>query len=450
MQVLAAETSRTIVGLGLTGFSCARYLASHKLDFRVADSRKEPPYKARFEEQFPGIELACGEFGDDQFVGDDVLIVSPGLALDTPAIARAVASGSRISSDVGIFMQVVEKPVIAITGSNGKSTVTTLVRDMLVNAGINAVAAGNIGDPVLDQLAGNGDVYVLELSSFQLECLEKVPAKAVTILNISKDHMDRYTDFTAYVAAKQRIFNGAEKVVYNRHDSLTMAGDKAEGQMLSYGLDAPAGESFGVLEEQGEQWLAFAERKLLRVADMRMAGKHNRLNAMAAMALCHCLAVDFAPMVETLKTFAGLKHRCQWLACYQGVNFYNDSKATNEGAAIAAIESLAESTANIVLIAGGQAKGCDFSQLAETAERYVRHAVLIGEDAELMQSALVGVSSEKAGDLEQAVAMAFEKAEPAGVVLLAPACASFDMFEGYQQRGDCYIQAVEKLAGGGV
>lgn len=449
MQMISTQTRRTIVGLGLTGFSCARYLHNLGLPFRVLDSREQPAMKEQFVQQFPQVELHCGEFTPDLFSADDLLIVSPGIALETPAIAAALKNGAQLSSDIALFLDAVEKPVIAITGSNGKSTVTTLVAEMLNHAGQRAIAAGNIGLPVLDTLTDKQDVdiYVLELSSFQLERLQAVNAAAATILNVTEDHMDRYNGFADYHAAKQRIYRGAKAIVINRHDRLTDTLRNSTMKVFSYGLNKPDLNSFGVLQQGNQQWIAFGNEKLVAVDDIKIRGGHNVLNAMAALALCKAVGVEPVAVRDVLKTFAGLRHRCEWVADIDGVSFFNDSKATNTGAAIAAIQGIKTAANNIVLIAGGQDKDSDFSGLAEVIRQNCRKVILVGQDAVKIAQSLNGFVSEHAGDMQDAVNKAFAAAQPGDVVLLAPACASFDMFRNYQHRGDVFVEAVKTLGG---
>lgn len=449
MQMISTEKRRTIVGLGLTGFSCARYLASKGLPFRVVDSREQPVLKQAFIEQFPQVELHCGEFTNDLFAANDILIVSPGMALETPAIAHAISVGAEISSDIALFLQDCIKPVIAITGSNGKSTVTTLVAEMLNYAGINAVAAGNIGLPVLDTLTDKlaVDAYVLELSSFQLERLDHVSAKAATILNVTEDHMDRYDSFAAYHAAKQRVYRGAQAIVINREQKLTDTLRNKSMKVYSYGFGKPDLQQFGLIEADSQQWIAFGQQKLIKTDDIRIRGSHNILNVMASLALCKGFGIEPEAVVDVLKTFPGLRHRCEWVADINGVSFYNDSKATNTGASIAAINGIKTATNQIVLIAGGQDKDSDFTELAEVIANTCRKVILIGKDGKKIAQALHDVAFSYADDMQDAVNKAAQAAQVGDIVLLAPACASFDMFTGYNHRGDVFVAAVKTLEG---
>lgn len=444
MQNLCTDKRKTIVGLGLTGFSCARYLDNIGVPFRVVDSRMEPPMKQQFMQQFPTVDLHCGAFTHGTFTAADELIISPGVSLAVPAIAAALAQGASLSSDIALFLQANSKPVIAITGSNGKSTVTTLVTEMLNHVGIKALAAGNIGFAVLDALTDNIDVdiYVLELSSFQLERLDKVSAAVATVLNVSDDHMDRYASFAHYQASKERIYQGATRIVINRQQPLNVP--QVE-QCISFGLDAPMGDHYGIIEEAGKAYLAFGEQTLIACDAIKIRGSHNWLNALAALALCQAVGVSADRVVGVLTTFSGLKHRCQWVADVQGVHFYNDSKATNTGATIAAIQGMKTADNRIILIAGGEDKDSDFSAMAEIIRQQVAYLILIGKDAGKIAKTLKGFAIDYASSMQDAVAKAFKAANAGDVVLLAPACASFDMFDNYMHRGDVFMAAVEEL-----
>lgn len=442
----AANKRVTIVGLGLTGLSCARYLASQAIDFRVVDSRMEPPLKAQLLQIKPNCELHCGAFDEALLSGDDLLIVSPGVALETPAIAKAIQQGATLSSDIELFVAVAQKPMIAITGSNGKSTVTTLLAEMLNAAGKQAIAAGNIGLPVLDILTEQlpADIYVLELSSFQLERLEKLGAQAAVILNLSDDHMDRYASLADYQKAKERIYQNAATIVENRAERFAKPAD-FQGQLLSFGLDQPEQGQFGVVKYQQRDYLAYGDQRLIACDEIKIRGSHNYQNALAALALAAAVGVEPSQVVGVLRHFAGLAHRCQWVADIEQVSFFDDSKATNVGSAVAAINGLQQVDRPLVLIAGGQDKDSDFSALATLVKQKVSAVVLIGKDADKIERALAGYPCHHANTMQQAVQQAFDLAKPNGMVLLAPACASFDMFDNYNHRGDVFSQAVREL-----
>jgi len=440
------------VGLGLTGLSCARYLASKKQVFSVVDSRDNPPGLAEFKAEFPAVQLSLGVISDEALAGAAQLIVSPGVALDEPAIAKAMAAGVPVCGDIDLFCAEVTAPIIGITGANGKSTVTTLLGEMAARAGKRVAVGGNIGTPVLDLLKETTpDLYILELSSFQLERAGNLNLDVVTVLNISADHMDRYPNLLAYHQAKHRIFRGCNKVVVNRADPLTRP-LLAEGvSVVTFGLDRPGFNDFGLLVEAGVEYLAYRFDVLLPVSQLKIVGRHNIENALAALALGHSAGLEMAPMLEALQAFSGLSHRCQFVGELNGVRFYNDSKGTNVGAAIAAIHGLVDGANKIVLIAGGVAKGADFSPLLDVLRKHVRSVVLIGESAQqLAQLCGSDVVTVRANTMQQAVEMAAAQSVTGDVVLLSPACASFDMFENYQHRGESFCQAATALINRGV
>lgn len=435
----------TIVGMGLTGLSCARFMHKQGVAFEVVDSREEPPLKKVFDEEFSACVKKCGEFNDLTFAGSECLVVSPGMALDQVYIKEALERGVRLSSDIQLFVEHNDKPIIAITGSNGKSTVATLTGEIINSTALSACVAGNIGVPVLEQLISphQFDVYVLELSSFQLERLPALNAKAVTILNVTEDHMDRYPSFNAYLQAKKNIFIGAESVVINADDMLTTCGDLFSGTMLSYGLNTEAELKLGLID--GREIIFFGDIALLDTSFIKVKGRHNISNVMAAMALCQAIGIPWLDMLPAINTFKGLRHRCEWVAEDNGVAFYNDSKATNVGAAVAAINGFSTQAGDLVLIAGGLDKDSDFSQLAEAVESSVKKVLLIGKDARKISAVLKEHQFEYAQTLQQAVQLAKAYAEPCGSVLFSPACASFDMFKNFEDRGDAFVAAVEAM-----
>lgn len=444
---LADNRVNTIVGLGLTGYSCARYLHKNGIAFRVLDSREEPALKQQFVQEFPQIELHCGEFTATTFSANERIILSPGVAKGTPAISKALEQGAELSSDIALFLQSIDKPVVAVTGSNGKSTVVSLLEALLNAAGLQAVAAGNIGLPVLDLLSQEQqhDIYILELSSFQLESLDSAEFAAASILNISDDHLDRYDSKADYIQAKQNIYSRAAIAVVNREDTLTQPKVHA-ARTISFGLDQAEGEHFGIIELEGKAYLAQGNKALIACDELKIIGQHNQLNALAALAFCYALNIDLEKILPALKSFAGLPHRCQWLANIKDVDFYNDSKATNVGSVIAALDGLYSGSKDIVLIAGGVDKDSNFSELVDAVKRSVKKVVLIGQDAEKIARNLPAESYEYASTMEAAVKQAFNHAGAGDKVILAPACASFDMFKDYQHRGDVFVAAVRDLA----
>lgn len=432
-----------VVGLGMTGLSVVRHL--HKLGeaMVVVDSRDIPPALNEFKQSFGDIPLHTGKFNSKLFVNAQRIVVSPGVPLSDPALQQAREEGVEITGDIDLFAHEVDAPVVAITGSNGKSTVTSLLVAMANRAGVSAVAGGNIGLPVLDLLDEPRDLYVLELSSFQLETLQRLPMKAAVVLNVSPDHMDRYTDVNAYAMSKQAIYAHAARAVVNRDDAFVSKMLNHQQNVSGFTLNRPQAGEFGLCEQGGEQYLCAGDELLLRVAELKIRGRHNVANALAALALGASIELPMQAMLDALRDFPGLKHRTQWVAEIDGVNWFNDSKGTNVGATLAAIEGL---PGKHVLIAGGQAKGGDFTPLREVASTRLRAMVLIGEDAAMLARAVDGLVPVRfAADMHEAVAAAAEFAQPGDNVLLSPACASFDMFDGFAHRGEVFIEAVERL-----
>jgi UDP-N-acetylmuramoylalanine--D-glutamate ligase len=448
MSLIASDQFRIVVGLGKSGMSLVRFLARQGLAFAVVDTRANPPELATLAEQFPQVVVRCGELDVDFLCRASELLVSPGLAIATPALQEAAARGVKLSGDIDLFARYAKAPIVAITGSNAKSTVTTLVGEMAAAAGKKVAVGGNLGTPALDLLSDEVELYVLELSSFQLETTDQLNAEVATCLNISEDHMDRYASLAAYHLAKHRIFRGASQVVVNRDDALSRPLVADDLPCWSFGLGKPDFKRFGLLEENGEKYLAYQFDALLPVRELKIRGAHNQSNALAALALGHAAGLPMAPMLETLKHFAGLPHRCQWVGEHNGVAYYDDSKATNVGAALAAIEGLgADIAGKLVLLAGGDGKGADFSALRGPVARFCRAAILLGRDAERLAEALGdAVPLIRVKTLDQAVQRSAELAQPGDAVLLSPACASLDMFKNFEERGRLFAQAVEALA----
>jgi UDP-N-acetylmuramoylalanine--D-glutamate ligase len=448
-----------VLGLGDTGLSCARWLAARGAQVSVADSRAEPPQAGRLAEWLPLVPLHTGPFDDALFAAAELLVVSPGVPLAEPAVARAVAAGVEAIGDVELFARAIralnaqrEHPmkVIAITGSNGKSTVTAMCGDMCRMAGLTTCVAGNIGLPVLDALveieqgiAVAPQVWVLELSSFQLETTSSLDADAATVLNLSEDHMDRYPDMDAYAAAKARIFSGKGVQVLNRDDQRSLAMARSGRQVVTFGLDrCPRDENFGLCEDE----LCLGGEMLMPLSELPVAGLHNAANALAALALTHALNLPMEALLRGLLHFKGLPHRVDKVMEIDGVTWYDDSKGTNVGATEAALYGMGNRKAVVIL--GGDGKGQDFSPLKAAAEANARAVVLIGRDAPLIEAAITGCGVEirKAIDMADAVAQAKRLAQPGDAVLLSPACASFDMFRNYAHRAEVFVEAVKALA----
>ncbi|WP_282361976.1 UDP-N-acetylmuramoyl-L-alanine--D-glutamate ligase [Pseudomonas sp. PS01300] len=448
MSLIASDHFRIVVGLGKSGMSLVRFLANRGIAFAVADTRENPPELATLRRDYPQVEVRCGELDVDFLCRADELYVSPGLALATPALQQAAARGVKLSGDIELFARNAKAPIIAISGSNAKSTVTTLVGEMAVAAGKRVAVGGNLGTPALDLLDDAIELYVMELSSFQLETTDQLNAEVATVLNVSEDHMDRYSGLPAYHLAKHRIFRGARQVVVNRQDALSRPLPMENVPCWTFGLNVPDFKGFGLREENGEKYLAFEFQTLMPVRELKIRGAHNQSNALAALALGHAAGLPFDAMLASLRTFAGLAHRCQWLRERDGVSWYDDSKATNVGAALAAIEGLgADIDGKLVLVAGGDGKGADFSALRAPVAAHCRAVVLLGRDAERLAQALGdSVPLIRVGSLDEAVQQGAALAQPGDAVLLSPACASLDMFKNFEERGRLFAQAVEGLA----
>lgn len=432
-----------VVGLGETGLSVARHLARRGASFAVTDTRDAPPSLGRL----AGIPGAEGAWAGPMSKLDPShwrrIIVSPGVPLSLPALVRAAGAGSEVIGDIELFARTAPGPVIGITGSNGKSTVTALVGELLRAQGYGVAVGGNFGTPALDLLGSDADLYVLELSSFQLETTHSLRAASAGILNISADHMDRYPDLAAYVAAKARILTGAGRVVLGRADPcLEPLADGASA--VTFGLDMPPGPGdFGILDQEGASWLARGDTPLVAAGGLVLQGRHNWLNALAGLALAWPWIRAPGPAIEVLRRFAGLPHRSQPVGRYEGVAYIDDSKGTNVGAALAAIQGV---TGPLILIAGGQGKGQDFAPLADALVGKARGVVLLGVDAPAIAQALnASLPVQRVGSIEEAVVRAAQWAQPGDTVLLSPACASLDMFASYAERGERFAAAVRGL-----
>ncbi len=438
---MANDNMKVIVGLGKTGLSCARFLASRNEKFRVVDTRQNPPGLQQLKAECPDVEAELGPFNEETLMNAAQLIVSPGVDQQMPVLRKAIDSGVPVTGDVDMFAREVQATVIAITGSNAKSTVTTLVGEMARADGLNVSVAGNIGLPVLDALMQQpSSLYVLELSSFQLETTSDLGAEVATVLNMSLDHMDRYDSMQVYRNAKHRIFEACRQAVINDDDSMSSAELPEDVKQWHFSLEQESAE-FNV----SEGFIAFNGSPLIPVSELRIPGSHNVANALAALALGHAAGFSMPAMLDTLRTFEGLPHRCQWVADREGVNWYNDSKGTNVGACIAAINGLA-GKGRIILLAGGQGKGADFSALSDPLSAHSKLAILFGEDAALIKEAIEhSVVTLTVSSMEEAVSLADEKADAGDVVLLSPACASFDMFSNFEERGDVFTQCVREL-----
>lgn len=436
-----------IVGLGKTGLSCAHFLSAYDVDVAITDSRNEPPFLPGLRQELPEIAVFVGSFDELAFRRADIIVVSPGISLREPLVVEARARGARIIGDIELFAWFVDVPVIAITGSNGKSTVTTLVGEMFNRTGIKTGVGGNIGTPALDLFREDNQVCVLELSSFQLETTESLDPVAAVLLNISEDHLDRYDTLADYTAAKARIFYGSGALVVNADDERVMATAAlfaAGRKLVSFSLGSPQDDHYGICVQQDKRWLCRGKQALIGVDELKITGEHNLANALAALALGEAAGLTLPAMLAALRDFSGLPHRCQWVRETAGVAWINDSKATNVGAAIAAIHGVPGE--KLVVILGGQGKGQDFTALREVIANRARAVVLMGEDAPLLQQELADiVKIEHASSMQEAVNKSAQLAQAGDTVLLSPACASFDMFSGFEQRGDVFAESVRRL-----
>jgi UDP-N-acetylmuramoylalanine--D-glutamate ligase len=433
-----------IVGLGVTGLSCARYLHAHGYRLAVTDTRAAPPQLSELRALDAHIPVRLGALDTTLLPGAELVVASPGVALSLPFFAEARRLGLSIVGDIELFARAAQAPVAGITGTNGKSTVTTLLSRMAQRAGLAVRTGGNLGEPALQLLRPGTALYVLELSSYQLETTSTLACRAATVLNVSPDHLDRYPTLESYAAAKARIFARCDTAVINLDDPLVMAMPRAAPRTLSFSLRAAIGADYALATERGEWWLTRGSAALLPLSRLKIKGLHNAANALAALALGEALELPLPVMLEELESFPGLAHRSQWVADIAGVSYVDDSKGTNVGATLAAVAGL---PGPLVMIAGGEGKNQDFAPLAAAFRGKVRHTVLIGRDAPLLARALAGVCTlESCTTLPEAVGAAARAARHGDTVLLSPACASLDMFRDYAQRGEVFAQAVRELA----
>ncbi|MDA1063650.1 MAG: UDP-N-acetylmuramoyl-L-alanine--D-glutamate ligase [Proteobacteria bacterium] len=431
-----------VVGLGVTGLSIARYLRRSGMDAKFADSRDNPPGIDELRSTWPDAEVALGVMRLPDNV--DRIIVSPGVADNEPLLKKARRARIEIVSDIELFAREAAAPFAAVTGSNGKSTVTTLLYHMARAAGKETLAGGNLGEPALDLLdRPQPDLFVLELSSFQLQRTQSLPVAVAVLLNVSPDHLDWHTSEREYRNAKYRVFREARAAVINRADKRAIKETRRFERLISFGLDEPADGQYGLRQDGGISYLARGNTLLIATADIAMYGRHNHANALAALAAGELLGFEASSMLQVLSEFPGLPHRMQFVARKGSVNYINDSKATNVAAAVASVDSVASM---IVLLAGGLGKGGEFGELAAALENKLRAAVLFGTDAGKIAAALDTVMPVYfATDMVDAVQQAAAYAESDDTVLLAPACASFDQLANYGARGDAFQVAVEAL-----
>ena len=434
-----------VVGLGKTGFATVRYLRSRGYQVSVVDSRNEPPYLQNLNRDYPEVDVVTGRLPSGDLAEFDQIIVSPGIKFE---------SDRHTVGDIELFAQDNKLPVIGITGSNGKSTVTMLVHEMLCSAGIKSIAAGNIGQPVLDCLVdidqNSVDIYVLELSSFQLETTHSLQCTSAVVLNISEDHMDRYASIEEYKEAKDRVYKNCKAAVFNRDDMNTRSVQNSELTLYSFGLGAPATQSdFGLVALEDERWLAQGDQLLAKVAHVSLPGEQNLSNILAAFALVTAAGYTLDHrMLDAALNYRGLPYRCQLVGQWRGITWINDSKGTNVGATISAVLGFApDKDQSLIVILGGQGKQADFKPLADVLQGRASHIILFGEDAQEIHQALEVENYEYqmlfAESLEEVIMLANHWARNGQSILFSPACASFDMFKSFEHRGEEFNRLVE-------
>lgn len=437
----SSSSKIVVVGLGDTGVSVAHYLVKVGFDFVIADSREQPPALEQLRAELGKVHVFTSAFHDDVFVNATHLIVSPGVPLNQKVIIDAVSKGVGIIGDIDLFACSVDSPIVAITGSNGKSTVTTMLGEMANEAGIKVGVGGNLGRPALELLAHPAELYVLELSSFQLERTRFLNAAAATVLNVTADHLDRHANIIDYTEQKRKIFSGDGVMVINSDDPIVVAMQEPGRQVLTFSISKQSDFWIGKLADA--EYLMHGKKSLLALGELPLEGRHNAANALAALALGVAVGLDEIAMCKALKTFKGLAHRMQRVAEIRGVIWINDSKATNIGACMAALQGC---ESKVVLIAGGDAKGADMSELVPVVREKAKSVVLMGKDSGLIERAINGcVPVYKAEDMQQAVQIAASISEAGESVLLSPACASLDQYKNYQDRGNKFTEAVLRL-----
>lgn len=439
-----------VLGIGLTGLSCVRFLAANDIICSVNDSRENPIDIDHFQQESPNVHVALGGWDQALIKQADLLIVSPGIDLSTPEIAEAISARCEVMGDVELYCRLSQTPMVAVTGSNGKSTVVSLIAHIGKSLGYKVALGGNIGIPVLDQINEPLDLMILELSSFQLETLTSMKALGACILNISDDHLDRHKTLENYANIKQGIYQQTQSVIYNRDDALTTPKDTLESSEVSVnsiGSDTPKQSEFGIATHNDSLHLMWGDTPLIAIHALPLAGIHNAVNCLAALAIGQTAGWDVQQMVTTLPSFKGLAHRCEKVSQLNDVIWVNDSKATNVGATLAAIDGLSSTLSRsqkIILIAGGEGKGADFSPLQASLKEHVDALITFGKDGDKIAN-LMGTSF-KVNNLNEAVVKANQIAKPSDIVLLSPACASIDMFTNYMARGEAFVASIANLA----
>lgn len=439
---------KIIVGLGVTGFSCAKFLAEKKEKFIVLDTRSEPPYLQQFKISFPNTPIFLGEFANEHLALAKEIILSPGLDNQLPFFQEARHQGIPIIGDIELFSRYVPGKVIGVTGSNGKSTVVSLLYEMLVKAGKKVKCGGNLGIPALDLLQGEPhDFYILELSSFQLELVENLELEVACILNLYANHLDRHHSLEEYAKAKQRIYRHAKNFVVNRDSHYSFPNLSSGLNQISFGLNTPDKGQFGIIEDNQHIYLALGYEKLLNINELKILGYHNYANALTALAIGSVLNLNMSNMLEALKNFHGLKHRCQYITKRNNVAWYNDSKATNVAATRTAIRAIGQhhKPGRIILLLGGQDKGDNFALLEQELNEYVQLVIVFGQDADKISESLAAIIPIfRVNSLKELVETANAKAISGDAVLFSPACASFDMFKNFEHRGELFMDQVLK------
>ena len=441
-ELISSSVRRGILGMGHTGRSVARYWKAQGIPFIAMDTRVDLGNDLTLRRELDGIETHFGSISETVLSQVDLLIASPGIAMDSEVIRSAQSLNVEVRGDIDLFVSEAQAPVIGITGSNGKSSVTTFVGQLLTSCGLNVSVGGNLGTPALELLIDPVDAYVLELSSFQLERAGDLNLAVAAVLNLSPDHLDRHHTMPLYHLAKHRIFAGAQHVVANYRDSLTQPVGKGDVPWTLWRDNEPDIQQLGVRHHEGTPWVCFGFEPLCALSDIPLVGHHNISNVLAALAIGHAMGLPYEKLTEGVKTLKGLPHRCELVALRNGVRFVNDSKGTNVGATVAALEGLSDGK-NIILIAGGDGKGQAFAPLATAIGQFAKHTVLMGRDATAIDKALDATASRSfANSMDAAVRTATEAAAPGDTVLLSPACASLDMYADYRARGEAFTATV--------
>lgn len=449
MTLISSDRVRAVVGLGVSGVSTAKFLAKQGLEFFVVDSRENPPGLDQVKEICPAERIFTGSLEPLKTLGVTELFVSPGIALATPVLQELAEAGAVMRGDIDLFCDYANAPFIAITGSNAKSTVTTLVNELLLALGKRSVAGGNLGLPALDCIAEDVDFYVLELSSFQLETTHALKADVACMLNVSEDHMDRYEDLYGYQRAKQRIYRGCKAAVCNKQDILTAPLLAQDTPVRAFTKGSPDLKEFGLLKDADGVWLSKGVKRLYNTQDIKLKGEHNYANILACLAILDVLGLPIeAPEVAAvLAAFAGLSHRCETVREQDSVTYINDSKGTNVGATLAALEGLGnKQTKTIHLLAGGVGKGADFSPLAPALAKFVKHLYVFGKDAsKIIDIVPDGTAYSEHVALDDVMNAVKSQVKQGDIVLFSPACASFDQYKNFEVRGDHFVELVNKL-----